>query len=351
MELPALEQSLKQDGVAPVWLVHGEELWMVEQAVKAIVKAAVGTLDDPMLVTRVDLAEGKKGAKDILSACRSIGLFTSKIAVIVRAAELIEKKADDKEELAKYVEKPVREATLVLKANEPFDGRSALVKRIQKHGKVLSYPLLKPWQAEKWVVTRAQEIGSRCDQPTAKLIIDLVGPSLMTLEQTLQQLSLYAGPGKPIHRADVEGALAATRSHSIFELVDAISARDVRGAIRHVDAMLEQREPPPVILASILRHFRQVVDAKAVYDRGGGAPQIQSQLKVHEFVARKLADQVARFEVPFLREVFEDLFRADLELKSTRVDPAVRLEALIMRLCAKPAQTAAGSRPEGRRAR
>jgi DNA polymerase-3 subunit delta len=342
MELPALEQSLKQDGVAPVWLVHGEELWMVEQAVRAIVKAAVGTLDDPMLVTRVDLAEGKKGAKDILSACRSIGLFTSRIAVIVRAAELIEKKA---------VEKPVREATLVLKANEPFDGRSALVKRVQKHGRVLSYPLLKPWQAEKWVIARAHEIGSRCDQPTAKLIIDLVGPSLMTLEQTLQQLSLYAGPGKPIHRADVEGALAATRSHSIFELVDAISARDVRGAIRHVDAMLEQREPPPVILASILRHFRQVVEAKAVYDRGGGAPQIQSQLKVHEFVAKKLADQVSRFEVAFLREVFEDLFRADLELKSTRVDPAVRLEALIMRLCAKPTPTGAGSRPEGRRAR
>jgi len=337
MELTALEQSLKTEGVAPIWLVHGEELWMIEQATRMIVKAAVGTLDDPMLVTRVDLAEGKKGAKDILSACRSIGLFTSRIAVIVRAAELLDKKTEDKEELTKYAEKPVREATLVLKANEPLDGRSAFVKRVQKHGKVLNYPLLKGWQAEKWVVDRARQIGSRCDQATAKLIVDLVGSSLMMLEQTLQQLSLYAGKDKPLVRADVEGALAGTRSHSIFELVDAISAKDVRGAIRHVDAMLEQREHPPVILGSIVRHFRQLVDAKAVADRGGGAQEIQAKLKVHEFVAKKLSEQVGRFDVPFLRESFEEFFRAELELKSTRIDPAVRLEALLMRLCAQPA--------------
>lgn len=338
MELSALEQSLKKEGVAPIWLVHGDELWAIEQATRLIVKAAVGTLDDPMVVTRVDLAEGKKGAKEILSACRSIGLFTSKIAVIVRAAELLDKKAEDKDELAKYAENPVREATLVLKASEPLDGRSAFVKRVQKHGKVLSYPLMKPWQAEKWVVERARQIGSRCDQATAKVIVDLVGPSLMSLEQTLQQLSLYVGLDKAISRADVEDALAATRSHTIFELVDAISAKDAGAAIRHVDAMLEQREYPPVILGSIVRHFRQLVDAKAIYDRGGGAQDIQGQMKVHEFVAKKLAEQVSRFDVEFLRDSFEDFFRAELELKSTRVDAAVRLEALLLRLCQKPPQ-------------
>jgi DNA polymerase-3 subunit delta len=291
-----------------------------------------------MVVTRVDLAEGKKGAKDILSACRSIGLFTSRIAVIVRAAELLDKKTEDKEELVKYAENPVREATLVLKANEPLDGRSAFVKRFQKHGKVLNYPLMKAWQAEKWVVERASQLGARCDLPTAKVIVDLVGASLMSLEQTLQQLSLYAGPNKPITRVDVEGALAATRSHTIFELVDAVSARDAGQAIRHVDAMLEQREYPPVILGSLVRHFRQLVDAKAIYDRGGGAQEIQNQLKVHEFVAKKLSEQVSRFEVDFLRESFEQFFRAELELKSTRIDPAVRLESLLLRLCQKPPQ-------------
>src|SRR5689334_15709570 len=104
---------LAKERLAPVWLIQGEELWMVEQAVRLVVTAAIGPTDDPMSVTRVDLAEGKKGAKDVLAACRSLGLFATKIAVVVRGTELLEKKKDDQEELAKYAENPASGATLV----------------------------------------------------------------------------------------------------------------------------------------------------------------------------------------------------------------------------------------------
>lgn len=349
MELAALDAALKKDKPAPVWLVQGEELWMVEQAVRRIVVAAVGTYDDPMLVTRVDLAEGKRGAKDVLAACRSIGLFTSKVAVLVRGLEVIEKKKDEQAELLKYAEKPAPGATLVMKASESLDGRSAFMKGMAKAAKVLTYAPLKPWQAERWVADRARQIGQRIDGDAAKLVVDLVGSSLMQLEQTLQQLSLFVGPERAIARADVENALAATRAHTIFELIDAIAEKRATLALKHVDAMLEQREYPPVILGSIVRHFRQLVDAKAIYEKGGGAPEIQSALKVHEFVAKKLADQVGRFDHATLRIAFEELYRTELELKSTRVDPALRLEALLLRLCA-PSPTATKGRA-GRGAR
>ncbi len=334
MELAALQKALEKDKPAPVWLIQGEELWMVEQAVKIVVTAAVGRMDDPMLVTRVDLAEGKKGARDVLAACRSLGLFASKIAVLVRGAEVLDKRAEDKEELAKYAENPASGATLVLKASDKLDGRSAFMKRMTKSAKVLTYDPIKPWLAEKWVADRARQINQRIDNDAAKLIVELVGSSLMALEQTLQQLSLYVGVGKSITRADVELALAATRAHSIFELVDAIAAKNATHAIRVVDAMLEQREYPPVILGAIVRHFRQLVDAKAIWDNKGGAPEIQKALGVHEFVAKKLADQVGRFDALTLRVAFEEFFRTDLELKSTRVEASLRLEALLMRLCA-----------------
>ena len=334
MEIAALQRALEKEKPAPVWLIQGEELWMVEQAVKLVVTAAVGRMDDPMLVTRVDLAEGKKGAREVLAACRSIGLFTSKVAVVVRGAELLDKRTEDKEEIAKYAEKPSPGATLVLKASEKLDGRSAFMKRMGKAAKVLTYEPLKPWIAEKWLADRARQIGQRIDMEAAKLVVDLVGPSLMGLEQTLQQLSLYVGPGKAIGRADVETALAATRAHSIFELVDAIAAKKATQAIRVVDAMLEQREYPPVILGAIVRHFRQLVDAKAISDAGGGASEIERAMKVHEFVAKKLAEQVSRFDHVTLRAAFEEFFRTELELKSTRVDPVLRLESLLLRLCA-----------------
>ena len=339
MDLGALQNSLAKAPPGPVWLIQGEEQWMVAQAVRIVVTAAVGTLDDPMLVTRVDLAEGKKGAREIVAACRSIGLFTSRVAVLVRSAELLDKRAGDKEELAKYCESPCPGATLVLKASENLDGRTTFMKHMAKHAKVLSYPLLKAWQAEKWLAERARQLGQRLARDAAQLVLELVGPGLMGLEQTLQQLSLFVGPGRPITRSDVESALAGTRAHSIFELVDAIAEKKSTVAIRHLDAMLDQREYPPLILAAIVRHFRQLVLAKAICGQGGRAADIQRELGVHEFVAGKLFGEVTRFDQATLRLAFEELFRAELELRSTRLDASLQLEALIMRLCPPPPAT------------
>lgn len=333
MELAALKRALKK-GPAPVWLIHGDEQWLVEQAANLIVEAAIGRLDDPMALTRVDLAEGKKGARDVLGACNAMGLFASRIAVLVRGVETMAKRTAELEELVRYAERPAPGATLVLKAQKGLDRRQAFVKRMGKAAKVLSYPALKGWQAEKWLRERARELELSIDGDAIKLTVEHVGSRLMMLDNALQQLSLYVGPGARITRGDVETVLAVTRSRSIFELSDAIATKDFKAALKHLGAMLAQREQPIYILSAIIRNFRQLVDAKAIYERGGGGPDIKDALKVHEYVAKKLAEQAPRFDALTLRVAFEELFRTELELKSTRVDPALRLEALITRLCA-----------------
>ncbi|MFO0751174.1 MAG: DNA polymerase III subunit delta [Myxococcota bacterium] len=344
MELGALAQHLKKDGVAPVWVVYGDELWLVEQAIRMIVTAAVGKFDDPMAVTRVDLAEGKKGARDVIAACRSIGLFTSRVAVIARAAEVLDKKAEDKEEIGRYLDAPAAGATLVLRGD--LDGRSALVKRAKKHGQVLAYGPLKPKDAVPWMVERARALGSPIDRDAAYRAVELVGTSLLQLEQILNQLGLYVGPGQTIRAADVEGALAATREHTVFELADAIGDKNAREALRHLNAMLEQREQPTGILGMIVRHFRQLLEAKAVLMRGQGPDEIMRKLKLsHPFIAEKLTRQSERFDEATLRSAFEQFFRTELELKSSRgVEPALRLEALLLRLSAQAPAPARAAR-------
>lgn len=341
MELGALAASLKK-GVAPVWVVYGDELWLVEQAIRLIVTAAVGRWDDPMSVTRIDLAEGKRGARDVVGACRSIGLFASRVAVIARAAEQLDKKAEDKDEIGRYLDQPAPGATLVLRGE--LDGRSALVKRAKKHGQVLVYGPLKPRDALPWVLDRARALGNPIDRDAALRVIELVGTGLLQLEQVLAQLGLYVGPGATIRGPDVEVALAATREHSVFELVDAIGDKNARAAIHHLDAMLDQREAPLGILAMVVRHFRQLVTARAVLGRGQGPDEIMRRLKLsHPFIADKLYKQADRFDEATLRASFEQFFRTELELKSSRgVEPALRLESLVVRLATPQAGAARG---------
>ncbi len=334
MELDALDKALATGRPKPVWLIQGEELWTVEEATRRVLRASVDDAGDAMAVTRVDLAEGKRGAREIVGACRAIGLFTPRIAVVVRAAELVDKKAEDREELARYVGNPAAGATLILKASGTLDGRTSLMKGLKKHGEVLTYDLLKPAQAITWFGRRLQGLGHRHDPDVPRVVVELAGPNLMQLQQIADQLSLFAGTGQPVRLADVEALLASTREHTVFELIDAVTASDTRALLRHLHAMLEQRERPLGILTMVTRHFRMLTEAADVVKAGGRAGDVQAALKCHPFVAEKLARQAGQFSTELLRRGFERFAAADLQLKAARVDPNVRIEQLLVELAA-----------------
>ena len=82
------------------------------------------------------------------------------------------------------------------------------------------------------------------DFGTAKLVAELVGGDLGQLRLVVDQLSLYVGAGAPIRDEDVEACLAATRAHSVFELVDAVGDKQLVGALKHLSAMMAHREKP-----------------------------------------------------------------------------------------------------------
>jgi DNA polymerase-3 subunit delta len=331
MELEKLAQTLAKDGTKPIYLIQGEEPWLVEEAVRRVLQAAVPDPNDTMAVTRVDMAEGRRGARDIVAACRAMGLFTSRLAVVVRAAELIDKKAEDREELQRYCTAPVATTTLILKATA-LDQRTGLAKAIKKNGEILTYPALKPRDAANWIGARFRQLGHGFESDVPGRVADLAGTSLLQLQQVTEQLSLYAGKGASIRSIDVETALAATREHTVFELIDAVAALDTNGILGHLHAMLEQRERPSGILVMVIRHFRQLTIAADVVARGGGADDVQAACKCHPFVAKKLMDQVGRFPPALLRTGFERFMRGDMELKSSKVPPEVLLEQLLLGL-------------------
>ncbi len=168
-DLAQLQKSLaKPGGLKPVYLIQGSERLLVDEATRVVLSAAVDDPRDTLAVTRVDLAESGVGAREILGACRSLGLFAQRQAVVVRAAEHIEKREADREQLTEYVTDPDPATTLILVATK-INGTLALVKRIKKYGDVLSFESLKPWKVPDWVKGEARRIGHPMDQGTARL--------------------------------------------------------------------------------------------------------------------------------------------------------------------------------------
>ncbi len=335
MNLRALNHQLGSEGTKPLYLIQGGERLLVDEALRLVLEHAVGDPGDALAVTRVDMAESAVKARDVISACRAIGLFNPKTAVVVRAAEQLDEKrrVSDRDELANYADKPQRGATLILVASK-LNGSSRLSKRIKKHGTILSFDPLKQREVPGWLQQEARAQGHRLDGPTARLIGELVGNTLLQLRLVMDQLSLYVGRGAPITSDAVEAVLASTRAHSIFELVDAVGERRVQDALTHLNAMLDHREQPLRILAMLVRHYRLLWQVWAARHQGHSKDSLAKALRIHPFQAKKLWAQAPKFDEPSLRVAVEQLYASDCFLKSSGLDNNTVLERLIMELCA-----------------
>ncbi len=330
--IDGLRRTLAKNGPASTYLVMGTERLLVDEAVTAILQAAVEDPRDAMSVTRVDLAEGGRTARDVVGACHSLGLFATRQAVVVRAADVLEKRTEDRDELTRYVTDPNPATTLILVATK-INGSLALVKRIKKHGSVLSYGSMRAWKVPDWVLDESRRLGHRMNKATAKLIADLAGTELQKLRLVMQQLSLYVGPDKPIEQEAVEDLLAATRTHTVFELVDAVGDRHASAALEHLNAMLGHREPPLRILAMLIRHFRLLWQVAEARHLGEPAEQVSKRLSLHSFVAKKLWAQCTKFDERSLRRAYDSLYKTDLRLKSAGLDDGLVMERLVLDLC------------------
>lgn len=331
-DLQSLERQLSKGAAPPVALVFGEERLLVDKAVRMLVEAATDDADDPLAVKRLDLGESSTEVRDVIGACRSMGLFASRQAVLVRGAEVLGRSDANKAEIQSYLESPDPQTTLILVANQ-INRSTTLYKTVKATGVALEFTTPREWELPKWLLGQAHAMGHDMNESTARLVADLAGGTLQGLRLVLDQLSLYVGHGAPITGEVVEELLAPTRSHNVFELVDAVGERRMPAALRHLHSMLEHREPALRILAMLVRHFRQLWQVAEARASGATMDATQKRLKMRPFVIKKLWNQSNRFDANGLRRAYDQLYRANLRLKSTGVDDQLVMERLVMDLC------------------
>jgi DNA polymerase-3 subunit delta len=131
---------------------------------------------------------------------------------------------------------------------------------------------------------------------------------------------------------DVRTLVASVREANIFDLVDAIGARQTSTAMRLLHARLDQNAAPLYLLSMITRQFRMLLQIQDLKTRGLNPAAIREQLKLHPFVVEKTSRQAANFTLAQLEATYRKLLETDLAIKTSRSDPIVALDMLVVDL-------------------
>jgi|DewCreStandDraft_5_1066085.scaffolds.fasta_scaffold00018_126 DNA polymerase-3 subunit delta len=194
---------------------------------------------------------------------------------------------------------------------------------------------------QDWISARARARGVRLAPQAVALLASYVGSDLRALAQEIDKLAAYAGRSeRPVQPHEVERLVPHIREADIFRLVDAVAAGRPREALIELRTLLSRGEAPGYLLAMLGRQTRLMLQIQELLSAHGraGLPRrlaldqirlVQSRLGLPQFVVEKTAEQALRYVPEQLAAMHRLILRADLQTKSSDMDPAVALELLV----------------------
>ena len=335
MSHAVLERHLKKSTLKPVYLWFGEEEFLIRRAL-ARLEAWLQQRDDLAAKTVLDGTETPLA--EALSAARSPQLWGGRQLVIVWQAERY--KAEELAVLEKYLQAPSSQTCLVLIASglKPKDVQAhSLWRQLLEQEAALGFPRLREGELPTWLETGGEAPG---ENPGARR-----SPATRRGGRP-EPVGFRSGTGKTyfIHRgrspllraADAAKLSSHSRTHTIFELVEALGQSRPDKALKVLDRLLELGEQPSVILVMLARQIRLLMRTREGLKRNLDATQLAKELGVPKFVAEKLQKQAPSFRLAQLKGQLIRLHEADQGIKTGMAVSRLLLEKVILDLCPLP---------------
>lgn len=237
--------------------------------------------------------------------------------------------AEGLQAIVAYAENPVAESVLLIIAKD-LDKRTKAAKALDKLGCVFRYDHLDESGMVRYALSSAKEKNLQIDEETAAFLIAAVGTELLLVERALEKLQLVNEKGA-IGIEDIEAHISQTRIESVFKLTEAIAAGDEGKALLVLGQMLDAREAPLRILATLVWQQRQLVRARALLDAGMSGHEVAREVRVFRFADRFIA-QVRALHASRVQGGLRVLADVDRKLKSSRVAPRALMEHTVIAL-------------------
>jgi len=328
MNASDLDNELDQGKIFPVYLLYGEESYLIGETRKRIESICLdpGTKD-----FNYDLFTGGETAPDrIMDAAKTHPVMASWRVVVVKDAHIWNEQ--QVKTFAPYWEDPLTSTCLIF-LGQKLGPWKRWVNVLQEKGRVVAFPHPRGRALTRYIIRGAKEMGKEISVQAAEMVTEQVGNHLGEIYQELDKIVSYVGDEKRIRVDDVEAVICPLRSRTVFDLTRAMGRKNCPEALILLNQMIEGGENHLKILTMMVRQFRLIWMAKEMKAQGMSNTDVGKALGVPEFVLRPLLSQLENFTPSELAAGYQRFSEADRALKSRSIPKGVVLENLIISLC------------------
>ncbi|MGA8273923.1 MAG: DNA polymerase III subunit delta [Candidatus Sulfotelmatobacter sp.] len=350
--------ELESRKLRPAYVFVGDEAFFRKRFRDAILEHLVPTDLRDFSLFEFDLAE--HDLAEVLDRARTPSLMAPFQVFFVRGVKNLFGRGSNEDKLEAiedYCKNPNPDALIVFVADHisiPADVRRMEMQDKERYQRIretmgpycgiVELARVEEGEAVRWIsdYCASRPTPVKMEPDGARELVDALGGDMMMISNELEKLMLYVGARNRITLGDVETMVLAAKQRSLYELTDAISAKDRVRALEVLDAMLSSGDGDEAAIGHIYmlaKTFRQmlVILERNVRDQRMLWAALWQGFRVPPFAADDIIKQARRYKSRRdLTRAIRLVAKADLALRSNPVSKRMVLERLVMDLTTEP---------------
>ena len=330
-----LRAALQSGGPANVYIFFGEETYLMQQAVEQLRALLVPAGFEEFNYHRLT----GKGltVQELTEAVEAMPMMSQSTFVTVTDMDVFKLDEAQRTALVSLLEDFPEYCTLVFLYRQlPYkkDGKlKKLTAAVAAHTTEIEFAPQGRQKLQKWVRRRFAAFDKELDDNAIDHLLFTCGSLMDGLVPEINKIAAYA-KGKRVTVADIDAVADPVLDARIFDMTNAVTARDYDRAAAVLAELLRMQTEPIAILAVLGRELRQLYTARLALDGKKDAVWVKELWRMTSaYPATKLMEAARSVSRPWCRDAVRRCQTLDRRMKSERnLDAEGALKLFLMEL-------------------
>jgi len=317
-------EDIKTANYSHVYLLCGSEDYLRIQYKNKLKEALLGDADQMNL----SVYEGSgTNPLQVIDMAQTMPFFSERRVMLLEDTGFFK---TSQEALAAYM-KEIPEFTYFVFVEKEVDKRSRMYKAVKEQGHIAEFETQDEATLRKWIARQVANEQKNMDMGTIAFFLLRTGMDMENIAKELEKLFCYTLKKDTITKADVEEITTKQLSNRVFDMIGFVSQKKQKEALKLYYDLLSLREAPMKILALMARQFNQLMQIKALKEKGYDRRSIASKTGMPPFVVDKCLPQCNLFKQHDLKGALADCVQLDEDIKSGRISDRIGVELLLIK--------------------
>jgi DNA polymerase III subunit delta len=310
MTFEALLGELKSKKYRPVYFLHGEEPYFIDQITDYIAGNILSEMEKEF---NLSVLYGKEtDALTVISHAKRYPMMSDYQVVILKEAQEMR----NLEPLVSYIENPLSSTLLVICYKyKNLDKRTKFAKALASKAVLFESPRLYDNKIPDWVEKYTADKGYRINPKATLMVAEYLGNDLSKVANELDKLMLNVRKEEEISVRHVEQNIGVSKDYNIFELQGALSKRDVLKANQIVKYFGANPKSNPLVVTvgSLFTYFSKILVYHGLADKSRAG--VAAALKINPYFVQEYENAARAYPMQKVVSIISSLRECDVRSK------------------------------------